>query len=151
MRVIISFAMLLTLANAIGCRSNSQYPNCNSTDIEFMDKCLLGNTIEEGISKMNLDTSNFVPILLFAREVHGIYIRLGDSCNITVIVDKPFAMTDEQMKVFQEKDRLHLNSSWKGMYKYILHLKIVAICWRKNKAQKVRIVGDMTYHSCLDY
>jgi len=116
-----------------------------------MDKCLLGNTIEEVIGKMNLDTTNFIPMLMFAREVHGIYIRLGDTCNITVIADKPFTMTDEQMKVFQENDRLHLNSSWKGMYRYILHQKIVAICWRKNKAGKVRVVGHMTYHSCLDY
>jgi hypothetical protein len=151
MKAIISFAIFVTLASTPGCRTKSVYPNCNSNDIELMDSCLLGNTLEEGIGKMNIDTTNFIPMLIFAREVHGIFIRLGDSCKITVIVEKPFVMNDEQMKVLESNGRFDIKGPWKSIYKYILHKKIVGICWRKNKARKVRVVGDMKYHDCWDY
>ena len=125
------------------------HSNCNSNDIELMDSCLLGLTIEQAIKKMNLDSTNFGGIVLFAREVHGIYIRLGDSCKITVIVDNAYSMNDDQLNAIETKNRT--SRSWRGSYKYILNEKIVGICWRKDKVRKVRVLGNMKYHDCLDF
>ena len=122
--------------------------NCSSKDIELMDSCLLGLTIDEAIKRMNLDSSNFIPILLFAREIHGIYVRLGDS-KVTVIVDKEYTMNNTELSAIESSDN-GLNSNWKGIYKYILNEKIIGICWRKDNVGKVRVVGNMKYHDCWD-
>ena len=132
----------------VGGQNKSEYPNCSSKDIELMDSCLLGKSVEEAIKKMGIDTSNFIPILFSAREVSGIYVRLSDTCKITLIVEKPYVMTNEQLKAIETDG--WLNSSWKGIYSYILDYKIVGICWRKNYARKVKKVGDMKYHDCWD-
>ncbi|MFL5739910.1 MAG: hypothetical protein ACJ75B_06810 [Flavisolibacter sp.] len=140
---------LLLLATAQACRTKGHYPDCSSKDIELMDTCLLGTTIEKAITRMNIDTTNFIP-MMFGREIDGIYVR-KDSCKITVIVDTPFVMSNEQLKLIEINGRFNIHSPWKAVYQYILHRHIVAVCWRKEYAGKVGIVGHMGYHDCWDY
>lgn len=149
MKPFIRLAFLLTLTYIFGCQRKPQQANCTSKDIELIDTCLLGSTIEEAINRLELDTSHFIPILFSAREVSGIYVRLSDTCKITIIVEKPFILTNGQLKAIETNG--WLNSHWKSIHKYILDYKIIGICWRKNFARKVRKVGNMKYHDCWDY
>jgi hypothetical protein len=116
-----------------------------------MDTCLIGRPIKDAIDKMKIDTSNFIPMLM-GQALHGIYIRLYDSCKITIIAEKPFYLSKDQTKPYEQPDGMfNVNSSWKEMYKFILNYKIVGICWRKQKARKLRVVGDIKYYDCWDY
>jgi len=129
----------MALALAYGCRS--KYPDCSSTDIELADACLLGSTIQEAIDKLHLDTTQYIPYFMGGgRELHGIYVRMGDTCKISILIYPPVILTDDQMK-----------DNIKNLSKYVLRERITGICWRKEKVRKVRVVGDMRYRSCWDY
>jgi len=148
MKLLSAAALLLICSQA--CKTRIHYPDCSSKDIELMDSCLLGSTIEQAIGKMNIDTTSFIPMIIFGREIHGIYVR-EDSAKITMIVDKPYVMSNDQMKAIETNGRFNIHSPWKAIYKYILKNRIVAICWRKDGEGKVRTIGDMGYHDCWDY
>lgn len=127
--------------------ANSQISNCKSHDIEQVDSCLLNMTLKQAINKLQVDTAQFIPVLLFAREVHGIYIRLQDTCKIMLIVNKPYTLSNAQMQVIETNG--WLNGKWKSIYKYVLKEKIVGLCWRKYKQRKMKRLGQM-YHNCWD-
>jgi hypothetical protein len=112
--------------------------NCHSTDIEQIDTCLIGKTLEACIQKLNVTPSDFIPHRIFYREVHGIYIRLSDTCKITLIVDKHYQMND-----------MEAAGDFNTFYRHILKRKVKGICWRKEKKQQVKTLGDVNYAGCL--
>lgn len=151
MRTIFRYTILLLLTFTQRSEIKAQYSKCDSKDIELMDKCLLGRTVKEAIVKMQIDTSIFIPMLM-GQALHGIYVRLYDSCKITFIVDKPYYLSKDQTKPYEGTDGMFKEySSWKELYKVIQDYKIIGICWRKMKARKQKVVGDMKYYSCWDY
>jgi hypothetical protein len=127
------FGLLLT--SIPGCNETSA--DCNSNDIEQIDSCLIGKTIEECIQQLKVTSASFIPHVIFYRELHGIYIRFDDT-KITLIVDGYYKMTDEEAEgVFKE------------MYKHILNKKVKGLCWSKQKTRKHRKVGKVGYAGCM--
>src|SRR6185436_1094511 len=131
-KVRVSFFILLIVYSGIdySCNNTAASQQCNSSDIEQVDSCLLGKTIEECIKHLNISPGNFIPHRIFYREIHGIYIRISDTCKITLIVDKPYIMNDTEAE-----------GEFHNFYKYVLNKKVKGICWRKEKKRKVRTIG----------
>jgi hypothetical protein len=125
----------LLFTGVFGCSASKA--GCGSSDIEQIDSCLIGKTIEECIAQLKVTPANFIPHVIFYREIHGIYIRFDD-VKITLIIDKNYSMTnDEAEGVFKE------------MYKHILKKKVKGLCWIKGKSHKSRQVGDVNYAGCM--
>ena len=136
MKIIFQFACILLVFAS--CKNAGSYSNCNSADIENADSCLIGKKLEDCIKQLNITAADFIPHRIFYREVHGIYIRLSDTCKITLIVDKYYQMNDAEAE-----------GEFRDFYKYILKRKVKGVCWRKEKKRKVKIVGDVNYAGCL--
>lgn len=131
-------AIYLTIPFALLLYACSGQNNCSSTDIAKVDSCLIGKTIDDAIKTLGIDTFSFQPIRLFAREIYGIYIR-KDSVKITIIVEKPYIMSDEEMNT----------NSFKASFKFVAKHKIQWICWHRNReygeAGKKSFVGCQTF------
>ena len=60
------FYLLLTVIG-ICCGSShftkSNYPDCNSSDIEFLDTCLLGKSVREALVKLNIILPGCMPLM----------------------------------------------------------------------------------------
>jgi hypothetical protein len=97
-------------------------------------------TIEEAIEKLQVDTSQFIPVQLFAREIYGIYIRMEDTCKIMLIVDKPYILTNTEME-----------GNFKTYAQYVLKSKIKGLCWKKNKQRKRKDINMTSHIDCWDY
>lgn len=118
--------------------SCSRQTTCSSNDIAKVDSCLIGKTIDDAIKTLGIDTFSFQPIRLFAREIYGIYIR-KDSSKITIIVEKPYIMSDEEMNT----------NSFKASYKFVAKNKIRWICWHRNR--QYREVGKRSFVECQTF
>src|SRR6185503_13308078 len=139
-KIRVSFLILFISYSYINysCNNTATSQRCDSSDIEQVDSCLLGKTIEECIKQLNISPGNFIPHRLFYREIHGIYIRLSDTCKITLVVDNPYIMNDAEA-----------GGEFRSFYKYVLNKKVKGICWRKEKERKVRTIGNVNYAGCM--
>jgi hypothetical protein len=135
MKTITPFALIACTIFFVDCKNRSV--NCESSDIEIIDACLIGETVETAIRKLQTDSTHFKPHLFFYRQLYGIYIAAGDDALITLFVEKPFTMSDKQMEI-----------GYRQYYTYILDQKITGVCWRKEKKRKVRTVGKISYVGC---
>ena len=110
---------------------------CDSNDIEQIDSCLIGKTIEFAINQLQTDSSHFRPHLIFYRELHGIYINALGPSLVTLVIEKPLILSDKQMEIGN-----------RSYYRYILDSKIKGVCWRKEKEKKIKTVGNVNYAGC---
>jgi hypothetical protein len=125
----------LLLSGIFGCYETGT--GCGSSDIEQIDSCLIGKTIEECIQQLKVTPASFIPHVIFYRELHGIYIRFADT-KITLIIDGYYNMNNEEAEgVFKE------------MYKHILKKRVKGLCWSKQKTLKYRKVGNVSYAGCM--
>jgi hypothetical protein len=131
-----AMVMVLLLTGLPRCSETST--DCGSSDIEQIDSCLIGKTIEECIRQLKVTPASFIPHVIFYREVHGIYIRFDD-VKITLIVDKYYSMTNEEAE-----------GNFREMYKHILQKKVKGLCWSKYKTLKGRQVGNVNYAGCMN-
>lgn len=103
------------------CPVENKYPDCNSSDIELLDSCLLGQTLQTAITKLKADTSQFLSIDEPPGILRGITIDLGDTCEITLVVPRTSIIGKPYLGV-------------RRTYLYIADSTIIALSWEmKNK------------------
>lgn len=122
------------------CTSKNNNIDCSSADIEKVDTCLLGETMQTAIEKLQVDSNNIVPIVTSARNIKGIYLRSAGACYIELLSEKEYIMTDAE-----------LDENPKQYYKKVLNFPVESICWQKPKEAKAKHIGKMTYLGCGRY
>lgn len=121
--------MLLTLSSC-GQKKNlkPQYPDCTSTDIEKMDTCIMGLTIQEAVKKLEIDTSRAYVINEPPGIARGISATLGDTCEICLYVERTAVMHD-----------------YRNRYALIEGKKIIGLSWKKPKTKKGKVIGEVVW------
>ena len=124
---IFSIILLVTLFFAStfdGCRTpnyRSQYPDCNSTDIEQLDTCLLRRPLRHAIDKLKLDTSQFYAFDEPPGILRGIVAELADTCEIRIYIDRA--------SIIDKKDSLY----FRQLYLHIIDKSVIGVSWTKAK------------------
>ncbi|HWJ89488.1 MAG TPA: hypothetical protein VNR87_00170 [Flavisolibacter sp.] len=119
--VIVFFLMLL-----FGCsekKKYSGYPDCNSSDIEWNDSCLLHLPLKNALQKLNLDTSGFETF----GDSSGVLSGIGsdtDSCHIELYV--------RNTVVADSLDPMN--------YELILDSPVIGLSWSKPLKEKERVL-----------
>jgi hypothetical protein len=134
---ILRLIILGILLAFISCTRISDCSNISSNDIEDIDTCLIGKTIEECINQLGVKPSQFIPHVLFYRDIFGIYIRTGN-VKITLLIEGSYSMTNEEAE-----------GEFLSMYKHILKKKVKGLCWVKEKLGKGKVVGNTHYPKCM--
>jgi hypothetical protein len=127
------FLMLLTLMSC-GQKKNlkPQYPNCISTDIEQMDTCIIGLTIQEAVERIGLDTSKIFVIDEPPGIARGISGTLGDSCEIRLYVTRTSMIQNDDY-------------DYRIDYSLIANKNIIGLSWRKPKIKKGKVIGEVVW------
>ena len=121
-----TFFFSLTFDSCRTSNHKNQYPNCNSSDIEQLDTCLIGRPLRYSIDKLKLDTSQFYAFDEPPGILRGIIIQLADTCEITIYVDRT--------SVINQKDSL----SFRQLYLHIIDKNVIGISWTKAKQKNKR-------------
>jgi hypothetical protein len=98
------------------------YPDCNSSDIEWNDSCLLHMPLKNALEKLNLDTSNYEAFGDSAGVLSGIGAD-SDSCEIELYVHNTVVDSLDPMN-----------------YQMILDSPIIGLSWRKPLKEKERML-----------
>ena len=98
------------------------YPDCNSSDIEWNDSCLLHMPLKKALRKLNLDTSNYEAFGDSAGVLSGIAAD-NDSCEIELYVRNTVVDSLDPMN-----------------YEMILDSPIIGLSWRKPLKEKERVL-----------
>lgn len=124
----------LTFLLSSCCPVENKYPDCNSSDIEMLDSCLLGQTLQTAITKLKADTSQFLIIEEPPGILRGLKIEQGDTCEISLIVDRTCIIGKPYLCCRKE-------------YLYIADSTIIALSWKmknKLKAKSFSLINKTT-------
>ena len=130
------FYLLLTVIG-ICCGSShftkSNYPDCNSSDIEFLDTCLLGKSVREALVKLNIDTSRVYAFDEPPGILRGIHITT-DTTRILLYT--------------RRKSIIDLISemNYRLYYTLLLDSNIIGVSWRKPKVDKKKAFGSVIWY-----
>lgn len=126
-RSILLITILTIFMWSVSCGQSSQSPDCNSTDLEKIDSCLLGITLKSAIEKLKIDTSQFYAFDEPPLILRGIKINLADTCEIELYVERTSIIDLPSIGYRQE-------------YKYIENKKVIGLFWAKKRKNKQQFI-----------
>lgn len=130
MKTFLAITILLGLFLSFA-RHEDRFKDCNSSDIEQIDSCLVGLNLDEAIVKLKIDSSQFLAFDEPPLILRGITIRFADTCRARIYVERTSIM-----------DKLDsLGDDWRSKYKYILKKKVIGVSWSKPKKNKKVSIG----------
>ncbi len=118
------------------------YQDCLTDDISKMDTCLLGMTLRQALTKLQLDTSQFSVIEEPIASLRGISFRPNDSTAVNLYVQK--TLIKEKYDSFRMRDSLNIllqdSLKFKNRYLFILDKAIKSVAWTKDSGVTYKTV-----------
>ena len=132
MPTLFTYFVLTLIVIIVSCsyskKATTKYPDCSSNDISKMDTCLLGMTLRQAISKLNIDTSQFYVIEEPIFSLRGISVKINDSSDIKLYVQKTL--------IKERKDSLEFSRR----YLFIIDKQIKMVSWTKDAGATYKTV-----------